>query len=135
MRIPKSRQHRYPLLPHWKKGPGFCRWCGLPIMVDGRQVPIRRWHEECLKPFFIATRSADQRQACWERDKGRCAACGTVAVVWEADHIKALALGNREPELFVVANLQTLCAACHKAKSTSDLRLLKEKRQGEGKSA
>ena len=64
---------------------GTCQWCGGGIVYPaghkraGEPNLRRRWHPECVEAFFIATRSVNQRDACWRRDQGKCAACGVVA--------------------------------------------------------
>lgn len=156
------RHHRRPPMPPPQRA-GTCQWCGGAILYPpghkraGEPNLRRSWHPECVEVFCIATRSVNQREACWRRDAGRCAACGVVAVrrgwergreyydwtsrhgsgravrvswtdlhEWDADHIKPLwsaphdlGLADRD-QWFGVENLQTLCRACHKAKSARE---------------
>lgn len=78
-------RHRRPPMPPPQPA-GSCRWCAEPILYpDGHkragEPNLRRnWHAECAQRYLLATRSVEQREACWQRDRGRCAACGTTAV-------------------------------------------------------
>lgn len=134
-------KHRLPPLPATMtepRRPGWCRWCG---RATGSKR--RTWHAECVSAYFITTRSKDQRKAVFARDKGVCAACGTDTLAlalavhphhlhgylrqgdllghyWQADHIVALVNASRDLTMWSLANLQTLCTACHKAKTKRD---------------
>jgi 5-methylcytosine-specific restriction endonuclease McrA len=66
--------------------------------------------------------SGDQRYHVMKRDKGVCASCGVKASEWQADHIRPLYKSNGELEFFKLSNLQTLCTACHKAKTRADMK-------------
>ena len=66
------------------------------------QLPAARWRQV--------------RRAAFERDGWRCRACGRVGRL-EVDHILPLA---KRGAPFDMANLQSLCRACHIAKSLRD---------------
>lgn len=61
------------------------------------------------------------RRLAWERDRGRCAECGTqdehLDGAWEADHIKPCVDGGDPLD---PANIQTLCLPCHHAKTAGE---------------
>lgn len=79
------RHHRRPPMPPSQRA-GACQWCAGAILYPaghkraGEPNLRRAWHPECVVAFFIATRSVNQRDVCWQRDQGRCRACGVVAV-------------------------------------------------------
>lgn len=54
------------------------------------------------------------RRAVWERDGGRCVACGATFDL-QYDHVIPLALGGADS----VENLQVLCAPCNQEKGAS----------------
>jgi 5-methylcytosine-specific restriction endonuclease McrA len=54
------------------------------------------------------------RQAVWERDGGRCVACGADFEL-QFDHVIPVALGGAS----TVDNLQVLCGPCNRAKGAS----------------
>lgn len=154
------RDHRRPPMPQ-PQPRGTCQWCAEAIFYPAKhkragEPNLRRtWHAECATKYLIATQSNAQRNACWKRDQGKCAACSVVAVrtkfrhqgtywpdrgrdgavsyvwpervdLWDADHIRPLwsapadmALADRDV-WFGLENLQTLCRACHKAKSARE---------------
>ena len=129
---PAPESTRTPKLPHWDSGKGHCRWCGDPVLKEGKPNMRALWHPKCLVLYKLATRSVQQRLACWRRDKGKCTMCGTQHVYkgdWNADHIIPLHLANQldvsDPnylKLWGVSNLQTLCAdPCHRTKSAAEM--------------
>jgi hypothetical protein len=74
-------EHRLPPMITPTPGRGFCRWCAGAITTGGRKE--RNWHDgrdgepDCKLAFLIATSSAYQRQAVFERDGGKCHDCGS----------------------------------------------------------
>ena len=107
---------------------GSCPWCGVHLHEKRRQ-----WHPRCVRAYRIACFSKDQRDAVFERDAGVCAVCSAkpnekrdhqgFLIGWDADHIRPLWSTPQEVSLedrdawWGLANLQTLCWDCHKAKS------------------
>lgn len=53
---------------------GHCRWCG--GVIDKALHPrARTWHPDCVEAYQRQS-PGWQRWALWDRDHGRCAACG-----------------------------------------------------------
>lgn len=143
-------RHRRPPVPHWKKGKGFCRWCGEAVMNLKGESSKGRWHPACVSAYKLAAWSAEQRRVCWERDKGVCGVCGVDSVdlrsraaatyreqgysdewimarlaksgkLWQADHIRPLVDGGGlDLAYFEASNLMTLCSACHRQKTSRE---------------
>lgn len=108
--------HRQPPKPkHWNAPIGTCRFCGDPVNEPRR----RRWHSACAEVWGVANAPSYAQFKVWERDQGRCAGCGIVGC-WEVDHIKPLAEANGDFSYWLMGNLQTLCGACHKAKTKAE---------------
>lgn len=129
---PAPLSSRFPKMLHWESGKGNCRWCGDPVLKDGKPNLRALWHTKCVTAYKVATRSAFQRLACWRRDKGKCAKCGTVHLYkgdWEADHEIPLHLASQvDPsspdylKFWSPSNLQTLCTSpCHREKSAMEM--------------
>jgi 5-methylcytosine-specific restriction endonuclease McrA len=139
-------RHRRLTIPHATAPRGICRWCGLAIVrPDGRPDRRRNWHPACVETYKLCWPS-HARQRVRERDAGICAGCGTVtrrlrrsrpitprphdpryagpycrAVWverhgWELDHIVPLVDGGTHE----LANMQTLCRLCHRAKTVRE---------------
>ncbi len=68
--------HRNPYKPPWFDSPGekHCRWCGLYIREKNR----RHWHPGCILDYLIIFDSRMAKRYIFERDMGRCQACGTL---------------------------------------------------------
>lgn len=67
-----------------------------------------------------------QRRAVWERDGGRCCACGVdLQPGWHIDHILPRELGGAHE----MDNWQALCAPCHKEKTKGDNRRIAKSRR------
>ena len=116
------RHGRHPPMPTGRFPTGRCRWCGDATV----QKPSINWHPGCVQPYRVAAFSSDQRSLLRGRDKGVCASCGVEAGEWAADHVKPL---WSAPSHMVLAdraawwgpeNLQTLCLACHVAKTSRE---------------
>ena len=58
------------------------------------------------------------KQKIHTRDEWTCQCCGRVTMDLELDHIKNVAQGGTDDE----ANLQSLCAPCHKEKTQKESR-------------
>jgi 5-methylcytosine-specific restriction endonuclease McrA len=136
------------MIPHAAAPRGTCRWCELPILrPDGRPDRRRNWHPACVEVYKLSWPS-HARQRVRERDGGICARCGGDTVTrqlrrsrpitprphdrhyagpycravwierhgWELDHIVPLADGGTHE----LSNMQTLCRACHRAKTVRE---------------
>ena len=69
--------------------------------------------------------SPASKAALLERQGGVCAACGEPGESWEYDHVIPLALGGEDS----VANLEAVHTACHRQKTSLDVkRISKAKR-------
>jgi len=130
-------------LPLGPAGRPLCRWCSLEV-PKGRRTFCSDW---CVHEWRLRSDPGYLRECVFERDRGRCAACGldTVAAwnhlmrqrrdrralafrdwslprgrssLWDADHIVPVSEGGGECDL---DNLRTLCLRCHR-KATADLR-------------
>jgi 5-methylcytosine-specific restriction endonuclease McrA len=135
-------------IPHSSAPRGTCRWCGTAIeRADGRPDRRRNWHPACVETYKLSWPS-HARLRVLERDGGRCAGCGADTVkrrlrrsrpieprpgdgryagpycravwserhAWELDHVVPLADGGTHE----LANLQTLCRPCHRAKTARE---------------
>jgi hypothetical protein len=72
----------------------FCKFCGAKIEENTRYIP------------------KEIKNEVWERDKGRCAKCGSILDL-EFDHIIPFSKGGANS----VGNLQILCSRCNKKKA------------------
>jgi hypothetical protein len=106
--------------PPW----GICRWCNKEIRKpDGTPNLRRRWHEECLHDFYIISDHKYAKRATKQRDKGICAKCGKFCRYrheWQLDHVKPLIEAKGDMSYWRLDNLQTLCNACHEAKTARE---------------
>lgn len=98
---------------------GRCCWCGL-ILDEKRQV---WWHRECRRYYYMLS-GAREAYGDLAIPLADCP-CGQGGV--ELDHRVPIGLAAlRGPRAFVraflPANLQWLCALCHKAKTAQDKR-------------
>lgn len=97
------REDADELVPFWTAPPGYCRVCGEP-------TPTRRhrWHDTCVASYNALASGAGFRNAVWDRDHGRCAACPADAPAqprWN---------GSRCPECgHVFAGGSRSCYLCH----------------------
>jgi len=134
--------HRIPPKPKWYDlvPEGTCRWCNTAVGLTrtGRQSKSR-WHAKCFEEYELLFFASETRKAVWKRDLGKCALCSHQCAkkgidVWQMDHIKPLIEANGNLDYWRLQNLQTLCQACHTAKTGREAterakqrKLLKEK--------
>lgn len=64
------------------------------------------------------------RDVIFKRDSGICASCKSISDDWEADHIIPVAYGGGNLGL---RNIQTLCKACHRVKTSIQIKEMKRK--------
>jgi 5-methylcytosine-specific restriction protein A len=144
--------HRRPEIRYSDAPRSICRWCGEAILYtegvkQGQPDLRRRWHPECVDAYN-ASDPREARRRVRKRDRGICAACGLDTRVvkkahrgrgsaralrdlgyvprrslWELDHIVPLIDGGGHE----LANLQTLCAPCHKSKTAAEARTRAER--------
>lgn len=105
-------------LPKGPNGRNLCRWCQQEV-PKGR---ITFCSDGCVHEWSLRTNPSYLRNATWKRDKGICKTCGRQckrngtgnADSWYADHIVEVREGGGQCGL---ENMQTLCHACHCAKT------------------
>lgn len=137
----RYQQRQAPFFMYENLYRGKC-WCGKP---KGEFDPLQHrycctlhanlWYFtlECYWPAF--------RHVICMRDRGYCQECrvqvvkfyrgeelwndnyfhGTDLMEWDADHVLAISLGGM---CFDSRNVRTLCDACHKEKTSSDIKIL-----------
>lgn len=76
----------------------------------------------------VLSTSAAQREAVFERDRGKCSKCGKITNDWQADHVYPL--HNIPPSklekwpdclwFWTLENLATVCKICHNLKSSKE---------------
>ena len=118
-----ANNHRTPPKPvHWDTGPGFCRYCGQPVIDKKGNINLRaRWHKTpCLAEFKLIYWPATTRKAVWKRDKGMCAGCGKISSRWHMDHVQPLIEAKGNIDFWRLTNLQTLCEDCHHVKTANE---------------
>ncbi len=124
-------------LPKGATGRVLCRWCSVEV-PQGRRTFCSAW---CVHEWRLRTDPGYLRQQVFARDRGHCALCRIDAIeafrklkcargssrkimldywgmksvtrksLWDADHILPVCKGGGECDL---ANLRTLCLACHR---------------------
>lgn len=156
---PPGRHYRQMPKPPYRKAReidgvlySICRLCAAPIRCpDGAPDRRRMWHPACVDMFLAATDPGRLRAQVFSRDHGVCAGCGLECArlaedgepwwkrhnrivdgvtwvelhEWEADHIVPIIDGG----LLELANVQTLCAACHRAKTAREATARAERRR------
>jgi hypothetical protein len=126
-------------LPRGPEGRALCRYyCNLEV-PKGRRTFCSKW---CVHEWRLRTDAGYLRDCVFERDRGVCALCGIDSVrawnhlrrqrgaarqralaawglprmtrrsLWDADHIRPVALGGGDCDL---SNLRTLCLKCHRS--------------------
>lgn len=78
--------------------------------------------------LYEATQPDHLRRATWKRDEGVCNLCKRECRRWHMDHIIPIWNGG---EPFELANLQTLCHKCHKAKTKVEAGQRAEMKRGQ----
>lgn len=116
---------------HADAAKGHCKWCGDPIFrEDGVRMNLRKFrHDECKRIFLAHIMPDAMRRYVFQRDQGRCAACGTTFSSlygpWDADHIQMLAMAEGDGSLWHPDNVRILCREpCHIEKSKQDAKKL-----------
>jgi len=118
---------------------GTCKWCGEP--TDSKR---KMWHKHCANVYQAArgltTGSGNSSLVLFrrlnEQGKVTCWRCGEKGLKYrlyslEVDHIIPLGLamlgGPRDwIRAWHPANLRDLCRACHRAKTTDDVRRIRQ---------
>lgn len=102
---------------------GKCRCgCGGKVVPPKRHWSSPECSEQAVRYFRILKGdSREIRRALYRRDRGKCAGCRRRCrrSEWEADHVLPVAHGGAGCDL---ANFQTLCRECHRAKTADQLR-------------
>lgn len=139
--IPKKISHRKPPKPvTWDSPKGSCRFCGEPIIENGKQNNRKNWHTECVHVWKVMNDPKYAREFVYLRDHGKCRDCScTCALKWyqtgstfEVDHVKPLFEANGDLSYWHPDNLLLRCTECHKLKTKSDMeryRAAKEKKE------
>jgi hypothetical protein len=117
-------EYRKPPKPlHYDTAPkGECRYCGEPIIKNGKPNLRANWHPKCVEAYRLIHFPRDTRRAVWKRDKGLCASCGVLCPkkAWDLDHRRPLIEAEGRIEFWELPNLQILCKPCHKAKTGAE---------------
>lgn len=141
---PSAGRVNYSLMPKGPNGRALCRWCHRECPAPRMTF----CSPGCVAEHKIRSDPRYAREAVFARDRGVCAVCrvDTLAVqldlrakrpkaraelcevlgypldrvkrgaLWEADHLRPVAEGGGECGL---PGYQTLCVACHRAKSAA----------------
>lgn len=107
-------------LPRGPNGRALCRQCGKEVPGGRRSF----CGQPCVEQWRVRTDPGYLRRLVFDRDRGVCALCLTDVFkqanrtprvrsgdLWQADHVLPVVEGGGECDL---ANLRTLCTACHK---------------------
>jgi len=124
--------------------PGQCRFCAKPIYKNGFLHKRAQWHPACALTWTIMNSPQDARRFVFLRDRGICAHCGTDCSPngqedardiiqrlmlgervkrlgkWQLDHMRPLFAADGNPQMWQLANMQTLCETCHIVKGVED---------------
>ena len=93
-----------------KPGAGACSWCGTPV-PKGRRMWCR---DRCATVFWKNHWWPRARRAAKRRDKYACVRCGGGRPL-EVNHIVPCLGAHGTPSCaHHLANLETLCVACHR---------------------
>lgn len=80
-------------------------------------APRKAWQRaNNVKPKPLGRAWRDLRLRVFRRDGYRCRQCGRLCAYPECDHITPRSEGGQDVE----GNCQTLCTACHKAKTQAE---------------
>lgn len=132
-----ANDHRVPPKPPWfdTVPEGTCKWCNKQIGLTKKGQPSKsRWHPTCVKEYKLLFWPTTTRRAVLKRDKGVCRGCGVQcsgkgATRWHMDHIQPLIEAQGNMDFWRLGNLQTLCTACHKEKTSREATERAEKRK------
>ncbi len=120
-------KHRIPPKPiHYDTAePGQCRFCGEDVLNRKGVKNLRaNWHKPCVAEYKILYWPSATRRAVWNRDHGKCAACGIVnprrGAKWHVDHRIPLIEAEGDISKWRLDNLDTLCLPCHHAKTAAE---------------
>jgi 5-methylcytosine-specific restriction endonuclease McrA len=120
------QSYRKPPMPAWfnTTPAGICRWCNTPIFNDKGEINLRRrWHKDCLHPYFLLTRQSYAKREIKKRDKGVCCDCGKKCRYrseWDLDHEKPLIDAHGDISYWQLGNLRTRCKKCHLDKTLKE---------------
>lgn len=120
----KKSSHRRPPKPeHWKCKRGTCRFCGDPIIEEGKQNNRKHWHQPCADLWRIMNNPQDARRHVLDRDEYTCQGCGHEDRfgTFEVDHVKPLFEADGDPTYWQPENLTLLCEPCHQRKTQADM--------------
>ncbi|RYD68029.1 MAG: HNH endonuclease [Verrucomicrobiaceae bacterium] len=116
--------HRVPPKPaSWDCPKGNCRYCGEPVIENGKVNTRKHWHPFCVDIWLIMNQPSSARKFMLRRKNHTCQGCGWhyVGGRFEVDHIKPLFEANGDPTYWQPANLMLLCSDCHKKKTKEDM--------------
>lgn len=129
-RIKKSRNrksggHRQAPRPTtWDCPRGNCRFCGEPIVENGKQNNRKHWHQKCADIWKIANNPTDARKHMFLREQGKCETCEFTSIKmidFQVDHIVPLFEANGKLVYYTETNMQLLCKSCHADKTKIDM--------------
>ena len=124
-RITSHRQAPRPT--SWDCPRGTCRFCGEPIIEDGKQNNRKHWHQPCADTWRLINNQSESKKAVFVREKGTCQGIGcsftSISIRdFDLDHIKPLMEAHGDLSYWKMGNLQLLCKVCHKEKTKEDMK-------------
>jgi hypothetical protein len=123
-RTTKTVSHRVPPKPaSWFCDRGTCRFCGEPIIENGKVNGRKHWHTPCALVWNVMNNPSEARLHVTRRENFTCEECGyhNVDGRFEVDHIKPLFEAKGDPTYWQSPNLMLLCLDCHKIKTKADM--------------
>lgn len=130
----KTGNHRQAPRPtSWNCSRGYCRFCGEPIIEDGKQNNRKHWHQSCADTWRRMNNPSESKKIVFHRERGKCQGenCKYSSLDikdFDLDHIKPLIESNGDMTYWMLGNLQLLCKRCHKTKTAIDMERLKQAR-------